>query len=108
MDVSGDWASELYPTERCCLCARWCFLVHRRRAMMKTRLTLLMAALCCSTTCSYSQNAASSQPSTSGIFDPAGLVSPSQHGQLTTLGTGFSFTEGPAVDAHGNVFFTDQ
>jgi gluconolactonase len=24
------------------------------------------------------------------------------------LATGFGFTEGPAVDRHGNVFFTDQ
>ena len=28
--------------------------------------------------------------------------------QLKRLATGFSFTEGPAVDAAGNVFFTDQ
>ena len=28
--------------------------------------------------------------------------------QLQKLATGFSFTEGPAVDAAGNVFFTDQ
>ncbi len=28
--------------------------------------------------------------------------------QLKTLGTGYSFTEGPAVDKNGNVFFTDQ
>ena len=39
------------------------------------------------------------------IFDPSGLVSPSAHGQLNVLGTGFSFTEGPAVDKHGNIFF---
>lgn len=44
----------------------------------------------------------------SNIFDPYGLVSPSAHGTLDTLGTGFSFTEGPAVDRHGNIFFTDQ
>ena len=44
----------------------------------------------------------------SNIFDPSGLVSASQHGKLDTLGTGFSFTEGPAVDRHGNIFFTDQ
>lgn len=44
----------------------------------------------------------------SNIFDPLGLVSPSAHGKLDTLGTGFSFTEGPAVDKHGNIFFTDQ
>jgi len=35
-------------------------------------------------------------------------VSASAHGELTTLATGFGFTEGPAVDRHGNVFFTDQ
>jgi len=64
---------------------------------MKTRLSILIAALWCAATCSYSQ-----------IFDPTGLISPSQHGQVTTLGTGYSFTEGPAVDRHGNVFFTDQ
>jgi len=28
--------------------------------------------------------------------------------QLTNLGSGYSFTEGPAVDKNGNVFFTDQ
>ena len=37
------------------------------------------------------------------IFDPTSLVAP--HAQLKTLGEGFSFTEGPAVDKHGNVFF---
>ncbi|MFC0772021.1 SMP-30/gluconolactonase/LRE family protein [Terrimonas alba] len=40
------------------------------------------------------------------IFDPTYLVAP--HAQLKTLGEGFSFTEGPAVDKRGNVFFTDQ
>ena len=40
------------------------------------------------------------------IFDPTCLVA--LHAQLKTLGEGFSFTEGPAVDRHGNVFFTDQ
>jgi gluconolactonase len=42
----------------------------------------------------------------SDIYDPLGLVS--RHGQLVSLAKGFSFTEGPAVDRHGNVFFTDQ
>lgn len=46
--------------------------------------------------------------SENNIFDPVGLISPSNHGKLEVLGTGFSFTEGPAVDKHGNVFFTDQ
>jgi len=44
----------------------------------------------------------------SEIYDPLGLVSESRHGQLVTLASGFSFTEGPAADRHGNVFFTDQ
>jgi len=87
---------------------------------LKTRLSILVVVLCSVAYYSYSQTtavsdqfgssprSASKQPPPSGIFDPLGLISPSQHGQLTTLGTGFSFTEGPAVDRHGNVFFTDQ
>jgi gluconolactonase len=42
----------------------------------------------------------------SDIYDPLGLVS--RDGQLISLQKGFSFTEGPAADRHGNVFFTDQ
>ena len=42
------------------------------------------------------------------FFDPLGLVSSSQHCKLDTIQKGFSFTEGPAVDKHGNIFFTDQ
>ena len=44
----------------------------------------------------------------SNIFDIACLVSPESHGKLDTVQKGFAFTEGPAVDRHGNVFFTDQ
>src|SRR3982751_4242192 len=40
------------------------------------------------------------------IYDPLGLVS--RHGKLVTVAEGFSFTEGPAADRHGNVYFTDQ
>ena len=87
---------------------------------MKARLSILLVALCCPASYSHCQTTpasdllASGPRSTSrqslpgGIFDPAGLISPSQHGKLTTLGTGFGFTEGPAVDRHGNVYFTDQ
>jgi len=42
------------------------------------------------------------------IYDPTGLVASGPQGQLHILGQGFSFTEGPAADRHGNVFFTDQ
>src|SRR6188508_589889 len=38
--------------------------------------------------------------------DPKVTASPV--GSLETLQSGFSFTEGPAVDKNGNVFFTDQ
>jgi len=44
----------------------------------------------------------------SSIFDITCLVSASSHGKLDTIKKGFAFTEGPAVDKHGNVFFTDQ
>ena len=43
----------------------------------------------------------------SDIYDPTGLVS-ERRPELVSLAAGFSFTEGPAVDRHGNVFFTDQ
>ncbi|MBL7743568.1 MAG: SMP-30/gluconolactonase/LRE family protein [Chitinophagaceae bacterium] len=54
------------------------------------------------------QGCGCSQPEWSTIFDPTCLVSPAAHGRLDTLGRGYSFTEGPAVDKHGNIFFTDQ
>jgi gluconolactonase len=41
-----------------------------------------------------------------GIFDIHGIVA--DNAQLTILGEGFTFTEGPAADKEGNVFFTDQ
>lgn len=44
----------------------------------------------------------------STFFDPTCLISASQRGRLDTIKKGFSFTEGPAVDKNGNVFFTDQ
>jgi len=84
---------------------------------MKTRLSLLVAALGFVAYYSHTDGIAASgqlgssanksRPA-SNILDPTGLVSASQQGQLVTLGAGFSFTEGPAVDRHGNVFFTDQ
>ncbi len=42
------------------------------------------------------------------IYDPLGLVARGPQGQLHRLADGFGFTEGPAADRHGNVFFTDQ
>src|SRR6187401_1220805 len=37
---------------------------------------------------------------------PDGLIA--TDAQIVNLGDGYSFTEGPAVDKNGNVFFTDQ
>jgi gluconolactonase len=87
---------------------------------MKKKLFLFVVVLCsfayysCQKT--IGRNSSQQEPSVntsrptseSNIFDPAGLVSASQHGILDTLAKGFSFTEGPAVDARGNIFFTDQ
>ncbi len=53
-----------------------------------------------------SRKSASKQLPASDIYDPFGLVS--RRGRLVTLAEGFNFTEGPAVDRRGNVFFTDQ
>jgi gluconolactonase len=55
-----------------------------------------------------SQASPGKQLPASDIYDPLGLVAAGRHGQLVTLASGFSFTEGPAVDRHGNVYFTDQ
>jgi gluconolactonase len=76
---------------------------------MKTQARILVAVLG-SMACLFSLNvsAGDKKPAPSDIYDPLGLVSNSRHGQLVTLATGFSFTEGPAVDRRGNVFFTDQ
>lgn len=44
------------------------------------------------------------EPAIPGLYDPLGLVA----GGLVTIAEGFSFTEGPAADIKGNVYFTDQ
>ena len=43
---------------------------------------------------------------TDGIYDALGLVE--RDASLVTIAQGFGFTEGPAVDSKGNVYFTDQ
>jgi gluconolactonase len=45
-------------------------------------------------------------PCSSQISDQGSIIAPGA--QLELIGDGFRFTEGPAVDRHGNVFFTDQ
>jgi gluconolactonase len=46
------------------------------------------------------------QAPASDIYDALGLVA--RKGKLETIASGFSFTEGPAADSRGNVYFTDQ
>lgn len=43
---------------------------------------------------------------TAQIVDKQGIVA--NNAEVEKLGEGFSFTEGPAVDENGNVYFTDQ
>ena len=48
-------------------------------------------------------------PSADSIFfDPTHLVTAAQRGIPDIIQKGFGFTEGPAVDKDGNVYFTDQ
>jgi len=89
---------------------------------MLNRRTILGFALCSAARSSYAQTALEGQahaddsdtaraarfPLPPGTFDPYGLISSGPYGQLVKLGDGFRFTEGPAVDREGNVFFTDQ
>ncbi|HOX82945.1 MAG TPA: SMP-30/gluconolactonase/LRE family protein [Chryseolinea sp.] len=50
--------------------------------------------------CSLGFSSCSDDPETKGLIEA--------DAQLVNLGSGYSFTEGPAVDKNGNVFFTDQ
>jgi gluconolactonase len=75
---------------------------------MKTKARVLGAVLGSLACFSFVNTSAAAERPPSNIYDPTGLVSSSRHGQLVTLATGYGFTEGPAVDRHGNVFFTDQ
>ncbi len=73
---------------------------------MKTQVRMLLAVL--GSLAWASHTLAGSAETPSDIYDPLDLVSNGKHGQLVTIASGFSFTEGPAVDRRGNVFFTDQ
>lgn len=68
--------------------------------MKKQRLIFATGAICSllfSISCSDSDD---------GSSESKGLIA--TDAQIVTLGTGYGFTEGPAVDKDGNVFFTDQ
>jgi gluconolactonase len=91
---------------------------------MKTQARNLVAVLSALACLSLTHTAAAGDPKALGghwgpeppppevipvdIYDPTGLVSKRANGQLVVLAKGFRFTEGPAVDRQGNVFFTDQ
>jgi gluconolactonase len=82
---------------------------------MKSRLVFVIGVICSFGLYSCEKNVGKyldllkdKKGSESNIFDPSGLVSSSQHGKLDTIQKGFKFTEGPAVDKQGNIFFTDQ
>jgi gluconolactonase len=49
---------------------------------------------------------AENQEQAAELYDPTGIAA--ENAQLMKLGEGYRFTEGPAVDQNGNVFFTDQ
>jgi gluconolactonase len=85
---------------------------------MKTQVQILVAWTASLACCAHvsaiadSAHAPSQVPENkqfeSEIYDPLGLVAPGPRGRLVTIAAGFSFTEGPAADRRGNVFFTDQ
>src|SRR6478672_645348 len=58
----------------------------------------------------YTHPAAADEKRTSNAsiysMDTSGLIAPG--GTLHLISKQFDFTEGPAVDAQGNIFFTDQ
>ena len=87
---------------------------------MKTRLSILVVGLCSPGSATPTRNRGRLQSGLeptvgeharlrqSDFYDPFGLVSPVDTDSSRRWEQGFSFTEGPAVDRHGNVFFTDQ
>src|SRR5688572_23471256 len=86
---------------------------------MKKRLVFFLGILCSLAIVSCSKDAvpepeqatellSHKRPPAGNFFDPYWLVSHAARGKLDTIQKGFSFTEGPAVDRWGNVFFTDQ
>src|SRR5690242_13957249 len=64
--------------------------------MEKTRQLISMGILCSVGFCSCSGD----------VQEKKGLIA--TDAQLVNMGKGYGFTEGPAVDKDGNVFFTDQ
>jgi len=80
---------------------------------MKTKLYLLLGVICSFGSYSCQKNMRDSVQDISAEL-LARRVSEHRppkcltNGTIDTIQKGFGFTEGPAVDKHGNVFFTDQ
>lgn len=73
---------------------------------------LLMGLICVLAFSSCQKNEGPKNPedeyTSSNIIDPGRLVAAAAKGKLDTLARDFAFSEGPAVDKQGNIFFTDQ
>ncbi len=85
--------------------------------LIKSRVTIILWISALLMPVTYSCKSALSSPSIDQevnhpkamapvIFDLKGIVAP--NARLVKLGEGYTFTEGPAVDASGDVYFTDQ
>ncbi|PJJ84168.1 SMP-30/gluconolactonase/LRE family protein [Mucilaginibacter auburnensis] len=77
----------------------------------RTLLFIGMAGLVAFNSCKKDNNTnqeGEEQYVTSDIVDPGRLVAAAAKGKLDTLASDFGFSEGPAVDKQGNIYFTDQ
>src|SRR4051812_28747218 len=77
---------------------------------MRTKNLLLIGSLCflAFNSCKKNNDSGDDGYVASDIVDPGHLVAASAKGKLDTLARDFGFTEGPAVDKQGNIYFTDQ
>ena len=75
---------------------------------MRTKNLLALAVTCLVALYSCTKSTKEDQYVTSDIFDPGRLVAAAAQGKADTLARDFGFSEGPAVDKLGNIYFTDQ
>lgn len=77
---------------------------------MRRKNLLLIGLLCflAFNSCKKNNNNEDDGYVASDIVDPGRLVAASAKGKLDTLARDFGFSEGPAVDKQGNIYFTDQ
>lgn len=79
-------------------------LLHLPKSAVLRTASQLLLCLCLPTSPLIPGRAFAASPSTAA--KPTGVIAPGA--KLTLLADSFKFTEGPAADAKGNVFFTDQ